>query len=137
MDIPKQRLVREVRVSLEAGEMTDRLANYALKIADGYICSARPKMQGADRDCVLSDFALRLVADWQKLDPEGNPFSWLTGKARFALLDWERKGRAKKRNLTTEMPRDGSEELVRLERYNAARPGHRDVYFLEMRVENK
>jgi len=85
--VSREELAAELRASLARGEMTERFAALALRVARGYIWG-RP-WAGVDKR-VLEDaeghFGLRLVRYWQRITPL-NPFAALTGQARWAVLD--------------------------------------------------
>jgi len=68
------------------GKLTNAFALKAGEVFDGYLVRVLPKDEEA-RDEIKSRCFVRLVGNWENIDPDGNIFSWLSGIANYARLD--------------------------------------------------
>ena len=91
MNITKEQLRESYAGCSEAGQLTNDFASLALQIAGGYLQRKAPSLQPAECGEIVSNFSLRLVDQWQKVDPAKNIFSYLTQMANYAALDYFRK----------------------------------------------
>jgi len=88
MEITPKSLSREIQRSREQEQMTERLGLLAMALARRYMHGRQ--WQGysvSTREDIVSAFLVRLVRGWQRVDPAGNPFSYLTAMVRSAAVD--------------------------------------------------
>jgi len=91
VNITKEQLRESYAGCSEAGQLTDRFARLAMEIARGYLQRRAPSLQPCEAGEIVSNFSLRLVGRWRKVDPAKNIFSYLTQMTNYAALDYFRK----------------------------------------------
>lgn len=97
MKYAKDELRELLEESIDKKELTDTFTLAARKIAYGYLNEKSRWFDPDIQEEIISDFFLRLVKGWSKIDPDSNISSYLIGMVRFAIMDWERKSMTRKR----------------------------------------
>lgn len=79
-------LAEALRECFTAGVLSDRVAEMAGEVARRAMYMGVGRGFGAEqRDEVLREVYWQLMRRWRKIDPDGNPFAYLTGMVRFAV----------------------------------------------------
>jgi len=82
--VDKSELKAELEKSLASGEMTERFYGLAVDVVCQFV-SAK-KVDGDMRDLVRDSFVSWLMGGWRSIDPKGNPFSFITGRAQLIFM---------------------------------------------------
>jgi len=81
----------QLRVLLEeahqAGKLTPDLAEAFVKIARGYFSRHGVHYRFVSVDDFVQQATLRLLEKFQKIDPDRNPFNYLTRHCQFVLME--------------------------------------------------
>ena len=86
MYVNNSELVAELDRCVEAGELLDGFATLAIYVATGHIANKYRYFPHWVRDEFQSDFQLRLVKGWQKIDRTKNIHAYICRTADFAAL---------------------------------------------------
>lgn len=93
----KVELRRELEASIAAGAMTERFAGLAEEAVRGWYSQRSAAGWAHAVDDVVSDFRIKLLKNWHKLDPNRNAFAALVQMGRRCGMDWQRKENARLR----------------------------------------
>jgi len=78
LKIDREQLADAVEKSKSSGGLSNRLASMAMQIARSYLADL-PESQ---HDDIMSDWSLRFVKNWSKIDPNSNPMAYIVYTVR-------------------------------------------------------
>lgn len=91
MNLPPEILRQQLSDCIKANELLSGFCVSAIQIARGWIAKNRTDLDPFQVDEVIAGLSRRLMRNWQKINPDGNVFSYITGMTRYAIMDHERK----------------------------------------------